>query len=91
MQCKPIKSMVITNNNIDNRKNVLLLRDILPDVNMADNIDYDNLITIGFLNNPKDLSKEVKNYLTKYDVVIANEGSFVEVNRILKEIIPKTN
>ena len=79
--------MILTNKKVCYRKNILLLGDILDDVNMINNINYENLIAIGFLNNPKDLKKDVDNYLTKYDVVIANEGSFIEVNRILKEII----
>ena len=47
--------MILTNEKINNRKNVMILGDILADVNMADNIDYDNLITIGFLNKPKNV------------------------------------
>ncbi len=83
--------MSINNKTVGNRKNILLIGDILADVNMVANVDYNNLITVGFLNNPKDLSKELKVFFSKYDVVIANEGSFVEVNRILKEIVPDEN
>ena len=56
---------------------------------MVQNIKYDNLISIGFLNKPENLMKDVENFFTKYDVVIANDGSMEEVLRILKEIIPE--
>ncbi len=81
------KKLVITNERVGYRKNIILLGDILADVNMVENVDYDNLLAIGFLNEPKDLKKEVQEYFTKYDVVIANDGSMEEVNNILKEII----
>ena len=50
------KSLILTNDKIGNRRNVMILGDILADVNMADNIDHENLITIGFLNKPKNVS-----------------------------------
>jgi len=56
---------------------------------MAKNVDYNNLLTVGFLNKIDFTEKDVKNYFTKYDVVIANEGSMKEVNSLIREIIPK--
>ena len=47
--------MSLTNEKVGNRKNFIVLGDILADVNMVKNIDYDNLICIGFLNKPKDV------------------------------------
>ena len=81
------KYTILDNKKINHRKNILLLGDIISDANMVKNIDYETLISIGFLNKPKDLEKDVENFFTKYDVVIANDGSMEEVNRILKEII----
>ena len=49
------KKMVINNDKINNRRNIIILGDILADVNMVKNVDYDTLISIGFLNKPKDL------------------------------------
>jgi len=55
MKINPVgKRLTITNEKVGNRKNVFLLGDILPDVNMVKNVNYDNLIAIGFLNKPKD-------------------------------------
>jgi len=82
------KYTILDNKKINNRKNILLLGDILADVNMVKNVDYENLITIGFLNKPTDLMKDVESYFKKYDVVITNDGSMEEVNRILRKIIP---
>ena len=47
--------MILTNEKVGNRKNFIVLGDILADVNMVLNIDYENLITIGFLNKPKNV------------------------------------
>ena len=56
------KYWTLTNERIGHRKNILLMGDILADVNMVDKIDYDNLLSIGFLNSPKNLEEDVKNY-----------------------------
>jgi len=80
------KFLSIDNERIGNRKNIILLGDILADVNMIKKINYENLIKIGFLNRPLCLEEDVKRYLTKYDVVIAYDGSWKEPLRILKEI-----
>ena len=49
----------MNDNYVKNRKNIIVLGDILEDVKMVDNINYKNLLTIGFLNNPKNLDKEL--------------------------------
>lgn len=87
--CSVEKYLKISNELIQNRRNILLIGDILEDVNMAQNLDYDNLLAIGFLNKIDYTEADVKEYLTKYDVVITNEGSMKEVNRLLREIIPE--
>jgi len=69
------KKMVISNDKIANRKNIIVLGDILADVNMVSNVDYDNLIAIGFLNKPRN-AEDLNQYLEKFDVVIVNDGSF---------------
>ena len=50
--------MILTNEKVGNRKNFIVLGDILADVNMVKNIDYDNLICIGYLNKPKDVKAQ---------------------------------
>lgn len=80
------KKMVISNRKIANRKNIILYGDILADLNMVKNVDYDNLISFGFLNKPRS-DKDLGQYLEKFDVVIVNDGSFEVPNQILNEII----
>ena len=83
------KSMVINDERIENRKNLIILGDIKHDVNMAKNVNADNVISIGFLNSPCyfSIKNEVKDYLEVYDVVVANRGSWREPLRILNEIL----
>ena len=50
----------MNNEQVGFRKNMLVLGDMLSDLNMVDNIDYKNLIAIGFLNNPKNLEEELE-------------------------------
>ena len=80
------KSMVMTDQKIANRKNVIVMGDILADVNMVENVNYETLISIGFLNKPRDPKVDLEQYFEKYDVVIVNDGSFEEPIRILNEI-----
>ena len=70
------KGVSINNETIGNRKNIIVIGDVIDDTNMINNVDYENLICIGFLNSPRKLEEEVKAYLEKYDVVIVNDGSF---------------
>ena len=77
MKINPVgKRLTITDDKIGNRKNIFLLGDIIPDVNMADNINYKTMIAVGFLNRPKNLQQQLKRYLTKFDIVVVNDGSW---------------
>ena len=49
------KKFVINNEKINNRKNIILLGDIFEDITMVENVDYNNLISIAFLNHPINL------------------------------------
>lgn len=72
-------------NEIQSRKNVILLGDSLGDVNMANGIDHHVILRICFLNDVT-----VKNFETfkdAYDVIILNDGTFEYVNELLEEII----
>ena len=53
MKINPVgKRLTITDEKIGNRKNIILLGDIPADLNMADNLHYKNMISVGFLNRP---------------------------------------
>ena len=66
-------------------KNILLLGDSTDDVSMAIGFDYKNLIKIGFWNKPTPENQPI--YKKSYDILITNDGSMNEVNKILKQII----
>lgn len=71
-------------NKIAKRKNVLLLGDSESDVDMITGFDYDNLLKIGFWNEPT--VKNAKDYKKNYDILIKNDGTFEQVNQILKQM-----
>jgi len=67
---------------IEKRKNVILLGDLIEDVKMAEGLNHDCVIKIGFMN-----SGNLTNFQKVYDVVITEDGSFEQVNKILDKII----
>jgi HAD superfamily hydrolase (TIGR01544 family) len=72
-------------NEIENRKNIILLGDSLGDLGMSEGMKYDALLKIGFLN--KNTEKNIEEYKEKYDVVITDDGDFDYVNTLLKSIL----
>ncbi|MFA5061852.1 MAG: haloacid dehalogenase-like hydrolase [Patescibacteria group bacterium] len=70
---------------IKNRKNVILIGDSQNDVGMVEGFDYKNLIKIGFLNTKVD--EHLPAYKEIYDLIILNDGTFAEVNNLLKQIL----
>ncbi len=74
----------LSTSEVQDRKNVLLLGDSIGDLGMVEGFDYDNLITIGFLNENVEKSLEVFEEI--YDVVLLGDGDFSFVNDLVKEI-----
>jgi 5'-nucleotidase len=70
---------------IKDRHNVILLGDGEGDIGMVQNIKYDNIIKIGYLNEKEEELKE--KFLEIFDVVITNDGSFEYINKLLKNIL----
>jgi cytosolic 5'-nucleotidase 3 len=68
---------------IKERKNVILLRDSLGDVRMADGIEHDLVLKIGFLNENGYRQDE---YEKNYDILILDDGPMDEVNEIIAKI-----
>lgn len=69
---------------VKDKKNVILLGDGLGDLGMVEGFDYDNLLKIGFLN--YDVEENLENYKKSFDIVIADDGDFKEINNLMKEI-----
>lgn len=63
---------------IKNKTNVLVLGDSLPDADMADGLNHDTVLKIGFLNEPND--ENLKKYKEKYDALICGDGDFGFIN-----------
>jgi 5'-nucleotidase len=71
-------------NELSSRKNVLLLGDSTADVTMADGLDADTILRVGFLNdNIKNLAET---YMSLYDVVLTNDSSATLVVELLTKI-----
>lgn len=71
-------------NLIFQRNNVILLGDSLGDLGMINDLDVNIVIKIGFLN--EDIENKLELYKSKFDVIIANDGSLNYVNKLLSEL-----
>lgn len=67
---------------LSNRDKILLLGDGLADLKMISESDKTRAITIGFLEENIDENLDIFN--KNFDIVITDEGSFEDVNNILK-------
>jgi 5'-nucleotidase len=72
-------------NQIKERKNVIVIGDSLEDVKMVDGLNNKVILSIGFLNS--DIEHKLEIYKNTFDIVIVNDGSFLQVIDLLKEII----
>jgi 5'-nucleotidase len=70
-------------NKVINRKNVLLLGDSVDDIDMIIGFEYENLLKIGFLNEPNSENQSI--YKKNYDMLILDDGTFEKVNEIIKQ------
>jgi len=70
---------------IEKRKNILLVGDVIGDLGMTEGFDYDELITVGFLS--EDVDKNLPEYKERFDVVILDDYNMQYANDILKKII----
>jgi 5'-nucleotidase len=70
---------------VENKKNVILLGDSPSDVGMIEGFEYDNLIKIGFLNENNE--EQLEEFKKVFDIILLNDAGFEEVNKLLKEIV----
>ncbi|NQZ84584.1 MAG: hypothetical protein HRU03_02600 [Nanoarchaeales archaeon] len=84
------KSGISIKNNINiftkirTRKNIILIGDSLGDCHMADGLEYNNILKIGFLNS--DVETKLETYKKHFDVVITNDSDFSFIYDLLKEL-----
>ncbi|ETP32899.1 hypothetical protein F442_18484 [Phytophthora nicotianae P10297] len=69
----------------EKRRNVLLLRDSKCDSRMAEGLDVDETIRVGFLN--IHVEETLDDYFQLFDVVFTNDSSLIPVEHLLKQII----
>ena len=84
------KSEVIIRNypyheEVENKKNIILLGDNINDVDMSEGMHHDNIIKIGFTYDKTEMV--IDEFLNVYDVLITQDGDLDFVNELLKEII----
>ncbi len=79
------KNTISHDEDISERKNVILLGDNLDDLGMIKGITYDTLLKIGFLNEKIEERKE--EYMKNFDITIVGDGSLDEVNKIFEKIL----
>lgn len=70
---------------VKNRKNVILLGDFIDDIGMVMGFDYDQLLTVGFLN--EDIEKNLPTFKKYFDVIITNDGPMDVINDIVQTVI----
>ncbi len=70
---------------IKDRKNVILIGDNAEDIEMIKGFDYDNLITVGFLN--ENVDENLEKHKQHYDIVLLNDPDMNYVNDLLKEVL----
>ncbi len=70
---------------LEKRRNVILMGDSLGDLGMIQEFKYKNLISIGFLN--EKIQESLPVYKNKFDVVLTNDADFTYVSQLVNEII----
>lgn len=68
--------------NLKGRKHILLFGDGFAELKMISEQEIKNAITIGFLD--EKIDENLEYYNKGFDIVLTNQGSFKEVNNILK-------
>jgi len=70
---------------IKEKKNVILMGDTLGDLNMAEGMEHDCIIKIGFLNEDKE--ELFEEYSNSYDIVILDDGTMEYVIELVESIL----
>ncbi|GLJ31445.1 hypothetical protein SUGI_0631060 [Cryptomeria japonica] len=69
---------------VKDRTNVLLLGDHIGDLGMSDGLDFENCISVAFLN--ENVEKSMDIYKQAYDIVLPNDAPMWEVVNLVKEL-----
>ncbi|MQL72437.1 hypothetical protein Taro_004742 [Colocasia esculenta] len=69
---------------VKKRTNVLLLGDHTGDLGMSDGLNYENRISVGFLND--NVEKSLKTYQEAFDMVLLNDASMYGVLELVSQL-----
>eukprot|EP00744_Colponema_vietnamica_P004197 GILI01006304.1.p1 GENE.GILI01006304.1~~GILI01006304.1.p1 ORF type:complete len:310 (-),score=90.19 GILI01006304.1:98-1027(-) len=69
------------------RPNIILMGDILEDLQMAAGVQYTDLLSIGFLNDPAKVPQLLEAYASHFDVVVTNDGGMEAVAQLVHYIL----
>lgn len=68
------------------RRNVILLGDHIGDLGMSDGLNYENRISVGFLND--NVENSLDSYCQAFDVVYLNDAPMWGVVKLVSQICP---
>ncbi|XP_007010498.2 PREDICTED: 7-methylguanosine phosphate-specific 5'-nucleotidase A isoform X2 [Theobroma cacao] len=75
---------VTDNASVKQRTNVLLLGDHIGDLGMSDGLNYENRISVGFLND--NIEKNLESYRNSFDIVYLNDTPMWGVVKLATEL-----
>lgn len=67
---------------LNSRRKAILIGDQISDLKMAGNLNYDELITFGFLESKVEENEE--GFLKNFDVILKGDETFESINKILE-------
>lgn len=79
-----VRNFPSTENLISDRTNIIQMGDHIGDFNMAEGFNYNNLLTLAFLN--KGSKETFEQFKKAADIVYTTEASLTEITNILKNI-----
>lgn len=71
------------------RKNVIVMGDQLHDIKVVEPSLYDNVLSIGYLNDVKN-EHQLETFLENFDLVICRDGPLLPLNMILDTLTYNT-
>ncbi|VVA38454.1 PREDICTED: cytosolic [Prunus dulcis] len=81
-----IDASTYENASVKTRRNVLLLGDHIGDLGMSDGLNYENRISVGFLND--NVENSLDSYRKTFDIVYLNDAPMWGVVKLVSQLCP---
>ncbi|ONI21573.1 hypothetical protein PRUPE_2G073700 [Prunus persica] len=81
-----IDATTYENASVKTRRNVLLLGDHIGDLGMSDGLNYENRISVGFLND--NVENSLDSYRKTFDIVYLNDAPMWGVVKLVSQLCP---